>query len=231
MTAPQTPTPGVPLSAESENECGCADRAPPGEYWQCPDCDAEWHPEDDLTTPSDQGGRSGIGEILRRQGADRSRYLNPANAPVFTDTDPEAQYVSDDYTTTPASGSDGLETVEDVLFYKLKDLILEQSEGEWDDATIIRDAHHFANHLRPLVTREAAEKRIGLLEDDKAVLTGQLQASRALLEESQSQVAALKAALERARWYVADHQDAQPNEESAADLAAIDQALALKEGR
>ncbi|GEM_PF-3193947 len=41
---------------------------------------------------------------------------------------------------------------EDLLFYKLKDLILEQSEGEWDDATIVRDAHHFANHLRPLMS-------------------------------------------------------------------------------
>jgi len=40
---------------------------------------------------------------------------------------------------------------EDVLFYKLKDLITEQSEGEWDDVTIIRDARHFANHLRPLM--------------------------------------------------------------------------------
>lgn len=40
---------------------------------------------------------------------------------------------------------------EDLLFFKLKDLITEQSEGEWDDATIVRDAHHFANHLRPFL--------------------------------------------------------------------------------
>ena len=41
--------------------------------------------------------------------------------------------------------------LEDVLFFKLKDLILEQSEGEWTDDMIVRDAHHFANNLRPLL--------------------------------------------------------------------------------
>lgn len=46
------------------------------------------------------------------------------------------------------------ELIEDLLFFKLKDLILEQSEGEWDDAMIIRDAHHFANNLRPLFAAE-----------------------------------------------------------------------------
>ena len=40
--------------------------------------------------------------------------------------------------------------LEDVLFFQLKDLIAEQAEGEWDDGMIVRDAHHFANHLRPL---------------------------------------------------------------------------------
>lgn len=42
---------------------------------------------------------------------------------------------------------------DDLLFFKLKDLITEQSEGEWDDAMIARDALHFANHLRPLFDR------------------------------------------------------------------------------
>ena len=45
--------------------------------------------------------------------------------------------------------------LEDVLFFKLKDLILEQSEGEWDDSMIVRDAHHFASNLRPLFARPA----------------------------------------------------------------------------
>jgi hypothetical protein len=44
-----------------------------------------------------------------------------------------------------------IETAEDLLFFKLKDLITEQSEGEWTDQQIITDAHHFANHLRPLL--------------------------------------------------------------------------------
>lgn len=46
--------------------------------------------------------------------------------------------------------------VEDLLFYKLKDLILEQSEGEWTDEMIVRDAHHFANHIRPLLSASPA---------------------------------------------------------------------------
>lgn len=32
---------------DEEEPCDCADRAPPGEYWVCPKCDAEWHPEND----------------------------------------------------------------------------------------------------------------------------------------------------------------------------------------
>ncbi|MGN6063800.1 hypothetical protein [Brevundimonas diminuta] len=46
--------------------------------------------------------------------------------------------------------------VEDLLFCKLKDLILEQSEGEWTDEMIVRDAHHFANHIRPLLSAAPA---------------------------------------------------------------------------
>jgi len=46
--------------------------------------------------------------------------------------------------------------VEDLLFYKLKDLILEQSEGEWTDEMVVRDAHHFANHIRPLLSAAPA---------------------------------------------------------------------------
>lgn len=46
--------------------------------------------------------------------------------------------------------------VEDLLFYKLKDLILEQSEGEWTDEMIERDAHHFSNHIRPLLSAAPA---------------------------------------------------------------------------
>lgn len=42
-------------------------------------------------------------------------------------------------------------TTEDLLFFKLKDLITEQSEGEWTDAMIVKDAHHFANNLRPML--------------------------------------------------------------------------------
>lgn len=41
--------------------------------------------------------------------------------------------------------------VEDLLFYKLKDLIRDQSEGEWDDETIIKDAHRFASAIRPML--------------------------------------------------------------------------------
>lgn len=37
----------------------------------------------------------------------------------------------------------------------------------------------------------------------------------------------LHRALIKSRWYVADHQDAQPNDESLADLMMVDQALAL----
>ncbi|WP_312690313.1 hypothetical protein [Brevundimonas nasdae] len=56
--------------------------------------------------------------------------------------------------------------LEDVLFFKLKDLILEQSEGEWTDEMIVRDAHHFANHLRPLfrLPSQAGEGRVSELE-------------------------------------------------------------------
>ncbi|WP_433942340.1 hypothetical protein [Brevundimonas diminuta] len=46
--------------------------------------------------------------------------------------------------------------VEDLLFYKLKYLILEQSEGEWTDEMIVRDAHRFANHIRPLLSAAPA---------------------------------------------------------------------------
>jgi hypothetical protein len=43
------------------------------------------------------------------------------------------------------------DTVEDLLFFKLKELITEQSEGEWTDEMIVKDAHHFANNLRPML--------------------------------------------------------------------------------
>nr|WP_312293790.1 hypothetical protein [Brevundimonas diminuta] len=51
--------------------------------------------------------------------------------------------------------------VEDLLFYKLKDLILEQSEGEWTEEMIVRDAHHFANHIRPLLTAASMREEGG----------------------------------------------------------------------
>lgn len=38
----------------------------------------------------------------------------------------------------------------------------------------------------------------------------------------------LREALEKARWYVNDHMEAQPNDETKADLAAIDAALGAK---
>jgi len=59
----------------------------------------------------------------------------------------------------------------DLLFYKLKDLILEQSEGEWDDATIVRDAHHFANHLRPLLTAAPVREEGGVVETALKIAT------------------------------------------------------------
>lgn len=43
------------------------------------------------------------------------------------------------------------DTVEDLLFFKLKDLITEQSEGEWTDTQIFADAIRFANALRPML--------------------------------------------------------------------------------
>lgn len=39
---------------------------------------------------------------------------------------------------------------DDALFYKLKDLIREQSEGEWADEMIERDARRFADQLAPM---------------------------------------------------------------------------------
>ena len=48
---------------------------------------------------------------------------------------------------------DEVKLAEDLLFYKLKDLIIEQSGGEWTDEQIVTDAHHFANHLRPMLSR------------------------------------------------------------------------------
>jgi hypothetical protein len=33
-----------------DDECDCADRAPPGEYWVCPKCGAEWFPDEDEET-------------------------------------------------------------------------------------------------------------------------------------------------------------------------------------
>lgn len=49
----------------------------------------------------------------------------------------------------------GVEGPEDLLFYKLKDLITEQSEGEWTDEQIVTDAHTFAKALRPVSTPPA----------------------------------------------------------------------------
>ena len=43
------------------------------------------------------------------------------------------------------------DTIEDLLFFKLKDLITEQSEGEWTDTQIFADAIRFANALRPML--------------------------------------------------------------------------------
>lgn len=41
-------------------ECDCADRAPSGEYYRCPKCDAEWPSEEDPTpTPSQAAGQTG----------------------------------------------------------------------------------------------------------------------------------------------------------------------------
>jgi hypothetical protein len=50
---------------------------------------------------------------------------------------------------------------DDLLFYKLKDLITEQSDGEWTDQQIITDAHHFANHLRPLLAAARRDEGAG----------------------------------------------------------------------
>lgn len=81
---------------------------------------------------------AGMGEILRRQAEDRSRYLNPTHA-------------------TPASGSDGLETVAwEIAFPGLM-----QTTPREDLAF---EAKHHGREVRELVTREAAEKRIGELE-------------------------------------------------------------------
>lgn len=51
---------------------------------------------------------------------------------------------------------------EDLLFFKLKDLITEQSEGEWTDAQIFADALRFANALRPML---AASTPVGGWEE------------------------------------------------------------------
>lgn len=55
-----------------------------------------------------------------------------------------------------APGKSVVVPVDDLLFYKLKDLITEQSEGEWTDEMVVKDAHHFANHLRPLLAAAPA---------------------------------------------------------------------------
>lgn len=36
-----------------EEPCGCSELVKPGEYYHCPVCDAEWHPEDDDDHPED----------------------------------------------------------------------------------------------------------------------------------------------------------------------------------
>ena len=57
----------------------------------------------------------------------------------------------------------------DLLFYKLKDLITEQSEGEWTDEMVVKDAHHFANHLRPLLAAAPAPSSLAGGEVKEAV--------------------------------------------------------------
>ena len=36
-----------------EEPCICSELAPPGEYYNCPICDAEWWPEDEDTAQPD----------------------------------------------------------------------------------------------------------------------------------------------------------------------------------
>ena len=56
----------------------------------------------------------------------------------------------------------------DLLFYKLKELITEQSEGEWTEAQIFADALRFANALRPMLAaspQQSPEPLDALIDD------------------------------------------------------------------
>lgn len=106
----------------------------------------------------------------------------------------------------------------DLLFYKLKDLILEQSEGEWDDATIVRDAHHFANHLRPLLT--AAPVR----EEGGVVLAKRVSPGEAINRAVGDEVLTAKAleSITTAGWVFAHKDDIATREEAPAEAGERD---------
>lgn len=265
MTAPQTPTPGVPLSAENDPRMTDAEANPLHaiqyaveswqEYgdandamtfldmWQQGDLSesAQYRDWCRLTTPSDKGEASGMDEILRRQAKDRSRYLNSSHATTKNDsgfingltTDQKEAAISfagDD--TQPASGLDGLETVAWWSSWWGIGGPARMVHANEDDAK--HNAEWMDGSYQPLVTREAAEKRIGELAErlGRAGEIGlkQVDEIRAL----QSQVAALKAALPDLSSVIGWLENGGDPKHAATELRIYQdriQALALKEGR
>lgn len=127
-------------------------------------------------------------------------------------------YVATDALTTPASGSDGLKTVAWRWQWP--------GTSKWYFADY--NLHAEAETSEPLVTREAAEKRIGGLEDR---LTEELERTG----ELRSQVAALKAALPDLTSVIEWLANGCDPQHAVTELHIyqdrIDQAIALKEGR
>lgn len=212
MEAEKTPTPGIPLSAESVQER------------------VEKIVREDFYAGPLSGSTARLASALIHA----FRLTTPSDQGEAFEPSPERYYP---HATTPASGSDGLETVGH--FY-------ETATGEW-----VQLGEEEAS-TTALVTREAAEKRIGELEAQvrsavdaaQPVLSGEFSAL-------QSQVAALKAALVEAHTELVacseyldpmidadgDSEGFHPNREMTLQggvnraIERIDQALALKEGR
>lgn len=72
---------------------------------------------------------------------------------------------------------------------------------------------------RELADRLEAIARLGYTHHEQSSIR---EAARLLREPVAGEV---EAVLRRARWYVNDHQEAQPNDEARDDLAAIDALL------
>lgn len=215
MTAPQTPTPGVPLSAESDPRMTDAEANPLHavqyaiESWQ------EYGDANDAMTFLDMWQQGDLPESAQYRDWCRS-LTTPSDQVEAFEPSPERYYPHH-----PASGSDGLETV----------------GWRWKSG-----CGYFVANLgiprpftaEPLVTREAAEKRIAYEREQHAIWQGRALSAENQSELLESQVAALKAALERAREDILGLLRGRDCEAEGSEedwIGHIDQALALKEGR